>query len=173
MLHRSLYDAPMPTTNPRISVTLTPAVSAVLKELSALSGNSQSSMVAELLETSVPIFEKVCTVLRAAATVQESAKTQFRENLERAHDALEAQMGLELGRMDDVSRPLLEAAEKVHRRGGGRARTGGRSSPPTGPAPAEKTVAKTASRTPVSNRGVTPTPPQRPTAKKSARRRSE
>ena len=173
MLHRSSYDALMPTLNPRISVTLTPAVSAVLKELSVLSGNSQSSMVAELLETSVPIFEKVCTVLRAAATVQESAKTQFRVNLERAHEALEAQMGLELGRVDEIARPLLEAAEKVQRRGGGRARTGGRSGPLTGQASDEKTLAKPASRTPVSNRGVTPTPSTRKPSTKTPRRRSE
>jgi polyhydroxyalkanoate synthesis regulator protein len=107
----------MPTTNPRITITLTPGVAAVLRELSKLAGNSQSAIVGELLETSLPVFERVVSALRAAATIQESAKTEIASGLERAQSKLEKQMGLMLGDMDETMRPLLEQAEKVARRG--------------------------------------------------------
>lgn len=107
----------MPTVNPRITITLTPAVATVLRELSKLAGNSQSAIVGELLEMSLPVFERVVTALKAAAAIQESAKTEIAAGLERAQGKLEDQMGLMLGDMDETLRPLLEQAEKIARRG--------------------------------------------------------
>lgn len=117
----------MPTLNPRITVTLTPACSAVLKELSQLAGNSQSAIVGELLETSLPVFERVVKALRAASSIQASAKAEIASGLDRAQAKLEDQMGLMLGEMDE-NLVLLERAEKVARRGaGGAAAVGKRS----------------------------------------------
>jgi hypothetical protein len=107
----------MPTLNPRITITLTPAVATVLRELSKLAGNSQSAIVGELLETSLPVFERVVAALRAADTIQSSAKAEIAAGLDRAQAKLEGQLGLLLEDMDDGIRPLLEHAEKVHRRG--------------------------------------------------------
>ena len=121
-MHLGGYAAGMPTTNPRITITLTPAVASVLRELSKLAKNSQSAIVGELLETSLPVFERVVAALQAAATIQASAKTEISSGLERAQAKLESQMGLLLGEMDEAARPLLEAAEKVTRRGAGEAR---------------------------------------------------
>lgn len=109
----------MQTLNPRISVSLTPAVAAVLRELSKLAGNSQSAIVGELLESSLPVFERVVSALRAASFIQESAKTEIAAGLERAQVKLESQMGLMLGEFDDTMRPLLHDAEKIARRGAG------------------------------------------------------
>ena len=109
----------MTTLNPRISITLTPAVSAVLRELSKLAGNSQSAIVGELLESALPVFERVVLALRAASTVKDSAKTEIAAGLDRAQAKLEDQMGLLLGEMDDGLKPLLQAAEKIDRRGAG------------------------------------------------------
>jgi hypothetical protein len=121
----------MPTSNPRITITLTPAVAAVLREMSTLAGNSQSAIVGELLETSLPVFERVVQALRAAVTIRDSAKTEIADGLERAQAKLEAQLPILMGDMDDAMRPLLEEAEKVTRRGpratdARRARAGGR-----------------------------------------------
>jgi hypothetical protein len=127
----------MPTKNPRITITLTPAVAAVLREMSKLAGNSQSAIVGELLETSLPVFERVVQVMKAAVTIQEGAKAEIASGLERAQVKLEDQMGLMLGDMDDAVRPLLERAEKLTRRGG---RAGdARSRAPAG-APARKAL---------------------------------
>lgn len=108
----------MPTLNPRITVTLTPACAAVLRELSGLAGNSQSAIVGELLETSLPIFERVVTALRAASLIEASAKQEIAAGLDRAQARLEEQAGLLLGEIDVTMRPLLDAAEKVSRRSG-------------------------------------------------------
>ena len=109
----------MPTLNPRITITLTPACAAVLRELSSLGGQSQSSIVGELLETSIPVLERVVSAMRAASTIQATAKAEIASGLERAQAKLEDQLGLMLGEMDDSLRPLLDAAEKVTRRGAG------------------------------------------------------
>lgn len=132
-MHVAGYAARMPTLNPRITVTLTPACSAVLRELSQLAGNSQSAIVGELLESSMPVFERVVAALRAASTIQQSAKQEIAAGLERAQDKLESQMGLMLGDMDVTMRPLLEAAEKVTRRGAGGAEERAHSRPTSAP----------------------------------------
>jgi hypothetical protein len=160
----------MPTLNPRVSITLTPAVSAVLKEMSKLTGNSQSAIVGELLETSLPVFERVCTILRAAASVQESAKSEIAAGLDRAQSRLEEQIGLQLSDFDEIARPLLDAAEKVDRRPGVRAQTAGSTRPTGRHSRIESDVPKKGTRTPVSNRGVTPSKSTDHKAKKTTAR---
>ncbi|MDE2344140.1 MAG: ribbon-helix-helix protein, CopG family [Betaproteobacteria bacterium] len=135
----------MPTPNPRISITLQPSLAAVLRELSALSGNSQSSIVAELLETSQPVFEKMVLVMRAAATVREASKQDLVAGLERAQGRLEQQLGLISDEFDAVARPVLDAAERIDRRAG----RGGAERSEAGARPA-----RAGSKTPLSNRGV-------------------
>lgn len=107
----------MPTLNPRITVTLTPACSTVLRELSQLAGNSQSAIVGELLESSMPVLERVVIAIRASKGIQQSAKDEILGGMERAQAKLEDQLGLALDTMDESFRPLLDHAEKVHRRG--------------------------------------------------------
>lgn len=107
----------MPTLNPRLSVTLTPAVAAVLREMSQLAGNSQSAIVGELLETSLPVLSRVVAAMRAAKTIEASAKSEIAAGLERAQAKLEAQLPLLMGEIDEGFGPLLQAAEAVQRRG--------------------------------------------------------
>ncbi|RYD49712.1 MAG: hypothetical protein EOP83_24830 [Verrucomicrobiaceae bacterium] len=90
--------------------------------MSELSKNSQSAIIGDLLETSLPVFERVVTVLRAASTVEAAAKEEIAAGLNRAHDRIEKQIGLNLAELDEVSRPLLDAAEKIARRAGGGSR---------------------------------------------------
>jgi len=147
MLHR------MTTTNPRITVTLTPAVAAVLRELSALSGNSQSAIVGDLLQQSMPVFERMAKVMKAVALAKErgvqvndAALGEMRDGLERAQGRIEQEFGL----FDELVAPvtdLLDEAEKIRRRGGRAERA----------APAARAGGPVRrSRTPMSNRGVTP-----------------
>lgn len=126
----------MPAINPRITITLTPSIHAILKRLSQLSGDSQSALVAGLLQTSAPVFERMVTVLEAAHRLKEEARRapdEIQASLESAQARLEGQFGLALSEIDEGFRPMLEEAEKVSRRG-----------------------ARAAKRPPSSNRGVTP-----------------
>lgn len=132
----------MPTSNPRITITLTPSTHSLLRELSSLTGNSMSSTVGELLSGNEPVFERIVTVLRAAKTVQEEGKASMVEALNKAQARIETQLGLALEAMDDGARPILDKAEEVSRRG----RKG---APRAGMVSARASVP-----TPISNRGV-------------------
>lgn len=148
VLHLFRYAAPMPTQNPRLSVTLTPELGALLERLSVLTGSSKSAMVADLLGEAVPIFERMITVLEAAQTLKDQATggiAQIGAGLARAQSRMEAQLGLCLDDLDEGVRPILEAAEKVTRRGA------------RGSAPA-RTRATRSGATPMSNRGVKNSP---------------
>lgn len=151
----------MTTTNPRITVTLQPQVHAVLKRLSALTKNSQSSLVGELLAESMPIFERMVEVLDAAEQLRAKgmeATTEITDALKTAQHRLESQMGFSLEVMDLGNRPILEAAEKVQRRGAG---DGKRSATP----------APRSGATPMSNRGVRSATPTGEKANKTQRKK--
>jgi hypothetical protein len=146
MMHRQ--EVPMPATNPRLTITMQPSLAAILRRVSQLTGSSQSSIIGELLMQSMPIFERMVIVLDAAGKLKEQGEKmpkEIGESLDRAQERMESQLGLLLDDMDAGVRPLLQEAEKVHRRG---ARADGRS-------PAARA---TGARTPMSNRGVTPSP---------------
>jgi hypothetical protein len=107
----------MATLNPRITVTLTPELHAVMRRLSELTGNSQSAIVGEMLSTSMPALVRVVKVMEAASTAQSDLNEGIASGLSRAQDRIEAQLGFALGVVDEVSLPILQAAEKVRRRG--------------------------------------------------------
>lgn len=147
----------MPAVNPRITITLTPETHAVLRTLSTLTGNSQSAIVGELLNESRPVFDRMVQVLQAAQKLKAAAdedRSTWLKAMDKAQAKLERQLSLSLETMDDGTRPLLHAAEKVRRRaaGAGGSRLRG------APSPAVRAVS-----TPMSNRGVTPREnPQKP-----------
>ena len=103
----------MPATNPRLSVTLKPAVQAVLQRLSALTGDSQSALVGGLLEQSLPVLERMIQVFEAADATKLVLDSHMADSLIRAHTKLEDQLGLALDTFDSGIRPILDEAEKV------------------------------------------------------------
>ena len=109
----------MTTPNPRITVTLTPSTHSILRELSALTGDSVSALVGDLLATNEPVFQRMNTVLRAAKEVREEGRTQMVEVLAKAQVRLEKHLGIALESMDNAAQlPLLDTAERVVRRKG-------------------------------------------------------
>lgn len=138
----------MPAVNPRITVTLQPQVHAILRELSRLTGNSQSALIAELLLESVPVFERMTTVLQAAEQLKQQgveARGEITRSLDRAQARIEQQLGLVLDDMDEGVRPVLEQAERVARRRGRADGDAARRAPPD---------RRRSASTPLSNRGV-------------------
>jgi uncharacterized protein (DUF1778 family) len=120
----------MPATNPRISVTVTPSVEAVLTRLAVATGQSKSSFIAELLESSMPVFERMATVIEAAQQAKDTLKSQTMKDMEDAESRLHEILGVTLDIFDESTAPILEEAERVNRRGrrsqsgrGGRAAT--------------------------------------------------
>jgi hypothetical protein len=148
---------PMPATNPRLSVTVSPPVAAVLRELSTLTGNSQSAVVAELLEEAIPVFSRMVRILRAAEQAKLAVKEELVSGMEAAQTRLEGQLGLALGEFEAIEGRLLETVEKVGRR---RAGPAGRAASGRSGAPLP----------PISNRGVTPQKPGKKAAPRAKRK---
>lgn len=136
----------MPAKNPRLTITLQPVIAAQLRRLSELTGNSQSSLIAELLDGSTAVFERVIRVLEAAEEAQRSIKGSLAQGLGDAQSKVEEQLGLALDIFDGATLPLLEDLETVKRR----SRKATRSEQPE--ALARGRLA--AEPTPMSNRGV-------------------
>jgi hypothetical protein len=137
------YDAPMPATNPRLTITLKPSTAAQMRRLSELTGNSQSAIISELLEANSSVFERLILVLQAATDAKDAMATDIAGGMRDAQSKLEAQLGLMLEELDSVTSPLLEEAERIKRRGR-------RGAVPSGtPVAVPKRLP-----TPISNRGV-------------------
>lgn len=131
----------MPAKNPRLSITLQPLLAAQLRRLSELTGNSQSALVAELLEGSDGVFARVIRVLEAAQEARANLRDSLAAELDLAQGKLERQLHLTLDFVDHHA-PLIDPAEHVQRRAG-------RGRPKASRARPSSVVA-----TPLSNRGV-------------------
>lgn len=148
----------MPAKNPRLTITLAPTLGAQLRRLSELTGNSQSALIADLLEGSSPVFERLIKTLEAAELAKDKIKGKAADDMRVAQAKLEGQMGLMLESFDEATLPLLAEAEEIKRRSrktprGGLARDARLSGSPGASSPR---------KTPPSNRGVrsltSPTP---------------
>ncbi|WP_205902867.1 hypothetical protein, partial [Salmonella enterica] len=99
----------MPTKNPRLTMTLSPETAAQLRRLSELTGNSQASLVSELLEGQKFTFDRVILALEEASSVRSNMVRSLAEDMEKSQRVLEDQLGLSLGDVDTVTAPLFEA----------------------------------------------------------------
>lgn len=132
----------MATKNPRLTITLEPSLAAQLRRLSELTGNSQSSLIAELLAGSGPVFSRMIQILEAAAVAKESIRGRIADDLDEAQKKLEGALEMAQEGFDLFTGSLLDEAEAVGRRarqGHAKAGRGGRGGTPP---------------TPISNRGV-------------------
>lgn len=135
----------MPAKNPRLTITLQPGTSAQIVELSRLTGESRSAIIADILEKSAPVFDRVIKVLSAAEHAKAELKGRMASDLEQAQAKIESQLGLALDGFDAYTGSLLEEVEAVRRR----ARRATPGQPGGGTSGARR-----ARSTPPSNRGV-------------------
>jgi len=120
----------MATKNPRISVMLKPESDVILSRLSAITKQSKSSIIAEFLEdTCMPMFERMVTVLEAAATATDDAKAAAKQGFADAEEKLLSVVGMTTDLFDTASRPILEHSEKATGQTG-RERTAGAAATP-------------------------------------------
>lgn len=79
----------MPTAKPRVQVTLTEHQHAVLRALAAASGQSMSAFLAEIVELSMPTFERMATTFQKIKDVQRFEAVKLAQGLHEANAALE------------------------------------------------------------------------------------
>lgn len=106
----------MAGTNPRISVTLKPSLDAAIHRLSEATGQSKSSLVAEILEQAEPVFARMATVIEAAKTATKEAKERMAANLDEAQSKLEVHLGLVNDLFEEHTADLIGDMEQIGRR---------------------------------------------------------
>lgn len=129
----------MPTAKPRITITLTEHAHAVLSTLAAAQKVSMSSIVVDLVDTTLPVLERLAQVLQNAAVAPQSVLDELRRTMVTAEGDLIGMQDTVLGKLDDL---VL---------GSGGARAGDAIAAPARVPPAV--------RPPTSNRGVRNTSP--------------
>ena len=108
-------------------------------------GNSQSSLISELLDGSAPVFDRLIRVLTAAEGAKASLRGHLAMDMAEAQAKVEKQLGLALEDFDGAAQPVLNDFEVVQRRGRKGAGRGALATARTLP---------DSKPTPISNRGV-------------------
>ena len=104
-----------------------------------------SSIVVELLETALPVMERIVTVMKAASTAPQEMLDGLKESMERAEVTVLNQMQGHMSQLDIFVQEATAAG------GTGVTRSGA-------PAPVAASPAPTTKKPPTSNRGVRITP---------------
>jgi len=90
----------MPTLKPRITITLSDHAHSVLSSLSQAQKVSMSSIVVDLVDTTLPVLERLAAILKNAAEAPQSVLDELKKSLESAEShALSAQDNV-MGNLD-------------------------------------------------------------------------
>lgn len=133
----------MPTINPRVNVTLSPSLDALVSRLAVLQRSSKSQVLRELLEAAEPALHRAVALMDAASKASSELHAKLARSMEAAQDLAEDSAAVMLSRMDRAVNDLVSEAEAV--RGRRPARKGGASAAAAAPG---------ARNPPPSNRGV-------------------
>lgn len=106
----------MPTINPRINVTLSPSLYALVGRMAAAQRASRSQVLRELLEAAEPALQRAATLMETATTVAGRLKDELRQSLDKAQDQAEADLQRTMGAMDSLTQDLVTLAETVQSR---------------------------------------------------------
>ena len=100
----------MPTSKPRITITLTDQQHALLQAMAGYQGGSMSSIVVDLLETALPVMERIVLVMKAASAAPQEMLDGLKESMERAEAQVLDQMQGHMGQLDIFVKEASEAA---------------------------------------------------------------
>lgn len=90
----------MPTSNPRINLTLTQEQYDLVSRLARINGKSRAAVLMEFFETVIPVLERVCVVAEAAERMQAQTKEGLLASLERAEATIAPLAAEAMGQLD-------------------------------------------------------------------------
>lgn len=158
----------MPTVNPRVNVTLSPSLDALVQTLAKHQRTSKAQVLRELLEAAEPALQRAAALMDAASRAGPDVLAGLSGALLRSQEKLEDALSAGLARLDSQT-DLVSEAEAVRGRRPGRATgadaSGARPRPAGGLAGASG-----AGNPPASNRGVRSEGQGAGKARKTARR---
>lgn len=106
----------MPTLNPRINVTLSPSLYAMVGELAKHQRVSRSMVLRELLEASEPALSQVVAMLKAAADMGDAARQRLQQDMGETITNLESKSQHALALAAGVTADLVAQAEAIRGR---------------------------------------------------------
>lgn len=133
----------MPTVNPRVNVTLSPSLDALVSSMASHQRVSKAQVLRELLEAAEPALQRAVALMDAAKQAAGELKASLVQSLEAEQRRAEKEYSRSLRGMESLSSDLVAQAEAIRARRP--ARSGAR--PAVGRSPA-------ASDPPLSKRGV-------------------
>ena len=145
----------MPTLNPRINVTLSPSLDALVAQLAGFERISKSQVLRELLETAEPALRQAVALMEAAKGASVKARSNLAKDLDSSIKAAEGISELMLRELSTQTRDMVSEAEAVRGRRPSRGSAPARA--PVAPAPVRpipNTVTLVRKDPPSSNRGV-------------------
>jgi len=102
----------MPTTKPRVQVTMEPHDHEVIARLAKLQGRTRGAVIADLLHEVIPALARTVALLEAAASAPEQVKKGLRSVVDSVHDELVATAGHGIAQMDWLLSELQGGAEQ-------------------------------------------------------------
>jgi uncharacterized protein (DUF1778 family) len=128
----------MATTKPRITITISNRQHQLLRSISDASGQSMSTFLVELLETSEPVLERLAATYQAIKSAKDQQRARFVKTLDDAQSSFEP-LAIEAVNQLDMLLGNLESVAHAER--------------------SEATISRSDGLTPSphTNRGVTPT----------------
>lgn len=106
----------MPTSNPRINVTLPPSLDATVRRMAFLTRVSKAQVLRELLEAAEPALQRAVTLMEAAQQATAAVKAGVSRDLAKAQEEAERQAAVILGHLDGASADLVAQAEALRER---------------------------------------------------------
>jgi GTP cyclohydrolase FolE2 len=107
----------MPTTNPRINLTLRPQLAATIRRLSELQGMSMSRTIVQLLEVTEPALQRTCAAIEAVQKLEGEAKTTMLATVLRElrhFDDLALSTTGQPGLFDQMEHAAIDAVARQH-----------------------------------------------------------
>ena len=103
----------MPTSNPRINVTLSVSLDTLVAEMARYSRVSKSQVLRELLEAAEPALQRAVTLMEAAAKASAAVRSRVGGQLDRDQKTAEDALAALLASLDGVTADLVTMAEAV------------------------------------------------------------
>lgn len=103
----------MPTTNPRVNVTLSPSLDSLVSRLAALERVSKSMVLRELLETAEPSLTHAVVLMEAAQGASAKARQNLATDLQASINAAEGTSALVLQNLAYSQRDLVDESQAI------------------------------------------------------------
>lgn len=103
----------MPTSNPRVNVTLSPALDLLVSRLAEHQRMSKSQVLRELLEAAEPALQRAVTLMSAASHASREVKSGLASALDAGLTRIEGDLEDQLARIDGFGDDLVTMVERV------------------------------------------------------------